>query len=65
MSKGNRGFCNFYLKCKECSKDMYIQVYEKSSKKIECDESGNTTKTFATFELRGCTKIKIFKILKR
>jgi len=33
---------------------MYITVYEKSAKKIICEETGNTTKVFSTFELRGC-----------
>ena len=55
--KNSRGTANFIMKCKECSKDCSINVYEKSPRKIDCSD-GKGMGVLATFECRGCELIK-------
>jgi len=52
MAKG-KGLTNFLMKCKDCSNLLSITIYEKSTKRINC-ENGNDEATLCTFECRGC-----------
>lgn len=54
--KNSKGTANFVMKCKECSKDCSINVYEKSPKRIDCSE-GKGQGILATFDCRGCELI--------
>lgn len=51
--KKSRGSANFIMKCKDCNKDCTINVYEKSSRKIDCSD-GKGNGILATFDCRGC-----------
>ncbi len=55
MTKSH-GTCNFLMNCKNCSKSMTINTYDKSA--FIVDVSNQEEGTLATFECRGCEIIE-------
>jgi hypothetical protein len=51
MQKGH-GTANFFMKCKECQRPIYIEINKKSPFNLQC-ETGNDEGVLAIFECRG------------
>lgn len=50
--KNSKGTANFLIKCKECSKDASISIFQKFT--VSCKDGSKTQATLAVFECRGC-----------